>query len=44
MFETLQSLEQAEAKVMEALFFYKINDIEEFEQEKSEIVKAWKLK
>jgi len=30
--------------VLELLFFYKINDIEEFEKEKNEIVKEYKLK
>jgi hypothetical protein len=43
-FNTLQSLENAEVKVIEALFFYKMNDFEEFEQEKNDIVKEWKLK
>jgi hypothetical protein len=43
-FKTLQELESSEAKVIETLFFYKINDIEEFEKETKEIVKAFKLK
>jgi len=43
-FNTLQSLEGTEARVSETLFFYKINDIEEFERETNEIVKAYKYK
>jgi len=38
------TLDNTEAKVLELLFFYKINDIEEFEKEKNEIVKEYKLK
>lgn len=41
-FKTLQELEGTEAKVIETLFFYKINDIEEFDRETKEIVKAYK--
>ena len=43
-FNTLQQLDNTEAKVLELLFFYKINDIEEFEREKNEIVKEYKMK
>ena len=43
-FNTLQQLEGTEAHVIETLFFYKINDIEEFERETNEIVKAYKYK
>ena len=41
-FKTLQELEGTEAKVIETLFFYKINDLEEFDKETKEIVKAYK--
>ena len=41
-FNTLDELEAADASVIENLFYYKINHLQEFEQEAKEITKIYK--
>lgn len=42
MLDTLRELENTDATVIESLFYYKINDKEEFDKEAKQVAKEYK--
>lgn len=42
-YDILTSLKDNESKVLETLFFYKINDMDEFNRESTQVVKDFKI-